>query len=367
MKNWRIIRRTEPLEWGSFAIFFIAFGISLAVCAFLLHLQGKDGFTGVGYLLEGGFGSRYSLEDTVLKAIPIFLCSLGVALCFKLQVWNIGAEGQYVIGALGGAYFVLSFPSLPAVVMLPGMFISAALAGAFWALIAAVLRQKWNINEIIATLMLNYIGINILKHLIFGSLKDPAGMGFPESAYFAESARIMPISQEIFGRLHWGLFTCILAGAAVAFMFKKTRLGYELEAAGANERAARYAGMPYNLLVFFVMGVCGALAGIAGIQESASGIYRIDPYVPLGYGFTAVVVAWLARLRTLRIMFFSLILAGLRVGVENLQIELQVSDSFAATLEGFILLMVLAGQFFDSYILKRKPKIAKEAAYGNGR
>ena len=358
MKNWRIIRRTEPLEWGSFAIFLLAFGVSLAVCAFLLHLQGKDGFTGVGYLLEGGFGSRYSLEDTLLKAIPIFLCSLGVALCFKLQIWNIGAEGQYVIGTLGGAYFVLSFPGLPAAVLLPGMFICAALAGAFWALIAAVLRQKWNLNEIISTLMLNYIGINVLKHLIYGSLRDPAGLGFPESAYFAESARIVAINQEFFGRLHWGVVTCIVAGALVTFMFKKTRLGYELEAAGANARAARYAGMPYNLLVFIVMGACGALAGIAGIQESASGIYRIDPFVPLGYGFTAVVVAWLGRLRTLRILFFSLILAGLRVGVENLQIELQVSDSFASTLEGFILLMVLAGQFFDSYILKRKVKAA---------
>lgn len=357
MKNWRVIRRTEPLEWGSFAIFFLAFGVSLLVCVFLLHLQGKDGFTGVGHLLEGGFGSRYSLEDTMLKAIPIFLCSLGVALCFKLQIWNIGAEGQYVMGTLGGAYFVLSFPHLPAAALLPGMFVSAALAGAAWALIAAVLRQKWSINEIISTLMLNYIGINILKHLIYGSLRDPAGMGFPESAYFAEAARLMPIAPDFFGRLHWGVVTCIISGALVSFMFKRTRLGYELEAAGSNERAARYAGMPYNLLVCVVMGVCGALAGIAGIQESASGIYRIDPFVPLGYGFTAVVVAWLARLRTMRILFFSLVLAGLRVGVETLQIEMQVSDSFAATLEGFILLMVLAGQFFDSYALKRKAKL----------
>lgn len=358
MKNWRIIRRKEPLEWGSFAIFLLAFAVSLLACAFLLRLQGKDGFSGVLYLLEGGFGSRYSFEDTTLKAIPIFLCSLGVALCFKLQIWNIGAEGQYVMGTLGGAYFALGFPDLPAGLMLPGMFLSAALAGACWGLIAAVLRQKWSINEVISTLMLNYIGINILKHLIYGSLRDPAGMGFPESAYFAESARLMPLNPDLFGRLHGGVLTCILAGLAVTFMFRKTRLGYELEAAGANERAARYAGMPYNLLVLLVMGACGALAGIAGIQESASGIYRIDPFVPLGYGFTSVVVAWLARLRTLRILFFSLILAGLRVGVETLQIELQVSDSFAFTLEGFILLVVLAGQFFDNYIVKRKPKLA---------
>lgn len=357
MNNWRIIRRTEPLEWGSFAIFFLAFGVSLMVCALLLQLQGKDGFLGVGYLLKGGFGSIYSLEDSLLKAIPIFLCSLGVALCFKLQIWNIGAEGQYVVGTLGGAAFVLAFPGLPGFVLLPGMFLCAAMAGAAWALIAAVLRQKWNINEIISTLMLNYIGIHLLKHLIFGSLKDPKGMGMPESAYFAESVQIMPIAPEFFGRLHWGLLTCVIAGALLTFMFKKTRLGYELEAAGSNPRAARYAGMPYNLLVFFVMAMCGALAGIAGIQESASTVYRIDQFVPLGYGFTAVVVAWLARLRTLRILFFSLVLAGLRVGVENLVVELQISDSFASTLEGLILLTVLAGQFFDCYILKRNPKL----------
>ncbi len=360
MKHWRVLRRTEPLEWASFAVFILAFGISLLVCAFLLHVQGKSGLAGIGHLLEGGFGSRYSLEETLLKAVPIFLCSLGVALCFKLQIWNIGAEGQYVIGTLGGAYFILAFPDLPAFVMLPGMFLCAAVAGGVWALLAAVLRQRWRINEIISTLMLNYIGIHLLKHLIYGSLKDPGGMGMPESAYFAESARISTINPDLLGRLHWGVLTCAVSGLLVAFLLKKTKLGYELEAAGANAKAARYAGMPYNRLVFLVMFMCGALAGIAGIQESASGIYRIDPFVPLGYGFTAVVVAWLARLRTTRILFFSLILAGLRVGVENLQIELQVSESFASTLEGFILLTVLAGQFFDEYVLKRK-KRAQEA------
>lgn len=356
MKNWRIIRRAEPLEWGSFAIFILAFGLALAACAFMLHMQGKDGFAGIGYLLEGGFGSKYSLEDTVLKAVPIFLCSLGVAICFKLQIWNIGAEGQYVMGVIGGAYFALSFPSLPVPAMISGMFICAALAGALWALVAAILRQLWGMNEIITTLMLNYIAINFFKHLIYGPLKDPAGMGFPESAYFAESAHITAINPDIFGRMHWGIITCIIAGAAIAFMFKKTRLGYELEAAGANARAARYAGMPYNMLVLLVMGICGALAGIAGIQESASGTYRVDQFVPLGYGFTAVIVAWLARLRTMRILLFSFVLAGLRVGSEYMQLALQVSGSFASALEGFILLVVLAGQFFDSYILKKKPK-----------
>lgn len=362
MKYWRVQRRTEMLEWGSFAIFLLAFTISLVVCALLLYVQGKNGLLGISYLLEGGFGHQYSWEDTLLKAIPLFLCSLGVALCFKLQVWNIGAEGQYIIGTLGGAYFALSFPSLPAVVMLPGMFLSAALAGGAWALIAAVLRQRWNINEIISTLMLNYIAINLLEHLIYGALKDPNGLGRPVSAYFAESARIPMINPEMFGKLHWGILTCLFSGLLIAFLFKKTRLGYELEAAGANPHAARYAGMPYNRLVLLVMFLCGGLAGIAGIQESASTIYHIDQFVPLNYGFTAVVVAWLARLRTLRILFFSILLAGLRVGVENLQIELQVSEPFASTLEGFILLTVLAGQFFDEYVLKRKRKIE----YGAG-
>ncbi|MDR2892952.1 MAG: ABC transporter permease [Deltaproteobacteria bacterium] len=372
MSGWRIVSRTEPREWGSVVIFAAAFALSLLICGLLLQVQGKDGALGVGLLLSGGFGHLYSYGETLLKAIPIFLCSLGVALCFRLQIWNIGAEGQYVIGTLGGTWFVLTFASLPGWLLLPGMLISAMLAGGFWACVSAVLRQRFGMNEIISTLMLNYIGIEILKYLIYGPWRDPAAMNFPVSPYFSDSAviaqiwnssfwldfglseNIVDVMAQLCGRAHWGILSCLIAGCLCSFFLQKTRLGYEITAAGSNAKAARFAGIPYSRLVILVMFICGALAGLAGIQECSATLERLEPHIVVGYGYTAVVVAWLAKLRTVRIAFFAIILAGLRVGVENVQLELQVSNSFANTLEGIILITVLAGQFFNDYSLKRK-------------
>lgn len=350
MFSYRIQRRTEPLKWGSFAVFIIALGLSLLLGALLLYLQGKSGAEGVRLIFEGACGSLYGLEDSLRKAIPIFLCSIGVALCFKLQIWNIGAEGQYVLGTIGGAWFALTFTELPAWLMMPGMFACAMLAGGLWAALPALLRQRWGMNEIISTLMLNYIGIQILNYLVYGPWRGPESRGFARTAYFPDSA-VIP---ELFGQVHWGIVTCLAVGLACAFLLRKTRLGFEIEAAGSNPSAARYAGMSYDRLVMLVMALCGAIAGMAGIQECSATLQLLEPNIVSGYGFTAVVVAWLARLSTWRIALFAFLLAALRVGVENMQQDLRVSESFAAMLEGLILLMVLAGQFFDDYAFRRK-------------
>lgn len=372
MNGWQLIRRTEPREWGSVAVFAAAFAVSLLICALLLQVQGHNGVAGVWLLLKGGFGHVYSYGEILLKAIPIFLCSLGVALCFRLQIWNIGAEGQYVIGTLGGCWFVLNFPGLSPWLMLPGMFAAAMLCGGLWAGIAAILRQRWGMNEIISTLMLNYIGIEVLNHLIYGSWRDPAAMNQAVSAYFSDSAVIGRLWNpdfwlehgmsegladfffQFFGRAHWGLLSCVIAGLLCAFLLRKTRLGYEITAAGSNPRAARTAGISYNRLVIMVMFLCGALAGLAGIQECSATLGRLEPNITMGYGYTAVVVAWLARLRILRIALFTLVLAGLRFGVENIEQDLQISHAFANTLDGIILLTVLAGQMFNDYKITNK-------------
>ncbi len=346
----KIARRHEKRGPSSALIFIAAFALALFLSGVLLQIQGKPGFRGVMLLLEGGFGYAYSWEDTILKAIPIFLCSLGVAFCFRLQVWNIGAEGQFVLGAIGGSAFVLAFPGLPAWLALPGMCLAAALCGALWALITAFCKLRFNMNEIITSLMLNYIAIYLLDFLIFGPLKDPAKSNHPVSPDFPLAA-IMP---PVFGRVHAGLLLCLLLAGAASIFFKKTRLGFEFMAAGSNPVAARYAAMPYGLLVTISLGLCGGLAGMAGVIECSATVGHLEASIVAGYGFTAVVVAWLARLEIPRIIFFAIILAGIRVGVENLQIELQVSKNFALVMDGLILLTVLAGQFFDSYYIKRK-------------
>lgn len=350
MRNWRIIRRTEPSRWGSVLLFCLAFILALCISGFLLETQGKDGVRGVILLLEGGFGHDYSLEDTLLKTIPIFLCAAGVTVCFRMQIWNIGAEGQYVLGSLGATAMVLAFPQAPAYVMLPGLLLFAALAGALWAIIPAGLRLLFRMNEIISSLMLNYVAIFLLEYLVYGPWKDPKGSGFPMSIPFPRPALI----PGLFGRVHWGLVFCLLAGLLLGFFFKRTRLGYEILATGENVKAAKYAGMPFNFLVIFVFCLCGALAGLAGGLEVSATLGRLRPNVAVGYGYTAIIVAWLARLRVTRIAFFSFLLAGLRVGVENLQLEMAVPAAFAGIIEGSILIIVLAGQFFEDYAVKRK-------------
>lgn len=349
MLGFKAVKRQEPLHWGSFFIFFGALVVSLIISGLLLKAMGKPALLGLFYVWDGAFAHDWALQDTLLKAIPLFLCSLGVAVTFRMQVWNIGAEGQFALGAIGATWAALAFPESPALVVIPAMFAASALLGGVWALIPAWLRLRFGVNEIITTLMFNYLGILLLEYLVFGSWKDPASFGFPMTPMFQENAIIGPL----FGAIHWGILVCVGVGIVLHIFLQRTRLGYELRASGEGVRPALYARMPYGLLVLLVMGLCGALAGWAGCIESSAILNRLQPSIMAGYGYTAIVVAWLARLRISSIAFFAFLLAGFRVGVENLQLELSVPAAFSGIMEGLILLCVLAGQFFENYTFRR--------------
>ena len=352
MTGFRVVGRDAPLPlgWKSFAILLTALAFAFFVCSMLLLVQGKSPWTALVLLLQGGFGGRYPLEDTLLKAIPLFLCSAGVSIAFRMKVWNIGAEGQFALGGVGATAAVLLLPpDAPAWIMLPSMMLGAALSGGLWGFLPGLLKLRFGLNEIISTLMLNYIGIELMRYLVYGPWKAPSSMGFPMTAMFPASA----IFPSLFGRTHAGLLLCVVTALALAAFLSRTRLGFELRAAGENPRNARYARIPYGFLLLFVLTLSGALAGLVGCVEVSSTFNRLQPNLCTGYGYTAIVVAWLSRLRISSIAFFSFFLAGLKVGVENLQIELQVPAAFGGILEGFILLCVLAGQFFHHYRLVR--------------
>lgn len=349
MKLFRIRKRTEPLRWGSVLVFLAALGLALGLACAALFVQGVHPVTAMVLLWEGGFGDSWALEDSLRKAVPIYLCALGVSFTFRMQIWNIGAEGQFALGAIGATWAALSFPALPAVALLPLMAVCAALAGAFWALVPALCKVRLGVNEIITTLMFNYIGTLLLGYLVFGPWKDPGGMGFPMTAEYPMAARIGMIAGT---RLHWGLIVCVLLSLAAWVFLNRTRVGYEIMASGESLRTARYAFMPYGFLVFLVMGVCGALAGWAGFMETSAATYRLQPSLMVGYGYTAIVVAWIARLKISAMAAAAFLLAGLRAGGEVLQLELQVPAAFGHIMEGLILLTVLAGQFFSTYRLQ---------------
>lgn len=346
MQGFSIKKRQEPQVWSACLIFLGAVALSLAVSAILLAAQGKPPLLGLLLLFKGAFGSIWALEDCLVKAIPIFLCSLGVGITFRLQIWNIGAEGQYALGALGATAFALSAPDLPRFMMLSGMFLSAVAAGGLWGLLPAILKIRMRANEIIVTLMLNYLGILFLDYLVYGPWKDPVSFGFPMTPQFPAAAIVGTIGST---RIHWGLAFCVAFGLLFWAFIRFTRLGYELKASGESIHVARYAGLPYNRLVVLVMVLSGALAGCAGFLEASASLNRLQPSVMAGYGYTAIVVAWLARLNPLYIGIASFLLAGLRVGVENIQLDLMVPAAFGGIMEGLILLTVLAGGFFTQY------------------
>lgn len=346
----KIRKRDEPWKWGALVIFLGALLFSLGVSALLLAGQGKSALDGMLILWQGSFGSLWALEGALLKAIPLFLCSLGVAVAFRMQIWNIGAEGQFALGAIGATWMALSFPDAPGIVLMPLMFTMAFILGGIWALIPAILRLKLRVNEIISTLMLNYIAILLLDYLVFGVWKDPTSFGFPMTPEFTSGAVISGIGSS---RVHWGLMFCVVVGASLWAFMRYTRIGFELQASGQGARVAKYAKIRYGMLVMLVMCLSGGFAGWAGCVETSAILNRLQPSLMVGYGYTAIVVAWLARLEPLNIAFASFLLAALRVGVENLQLELQIPAAFGEIMEGMILLTVLAGQFFLTYTLER--------------
>lgn len=351
MLGYRLQKRDEPWNWGAPIVVVGALVFSLGLSALLLTVQGKSALEGLLVLWQGSFGASWALEDALLKSIPIFLCSLGVAIAFRMQVWNIGAEGQFALGTIGASWVALSFPNLPSYILIPLMFILAAVFGGLWAYIPAVLKLKLKVNEIISTLMLNYIAILLLDYLVFGIWKDPNGYGFPMTAEFSPSAIIGQIGES---RLHWGFVVCIVSGVAMWAFLRFTRLGYEIKIAGEGVRVAMYGRLNYGGLTILVMVISGALAGWAGCIETSAVVNRLQPSVMVGYGYTAIVVAWLARLKPLYIGIAAYLLAALRVGVENLQLELQIPAAFGSIMEGLILLTVLAGQLILTYKLVRR-------------
>ncbi|MBG0789611.1 MAG: ABC transporter permease [Desulfovibrionaceae bacterium] len=347
----KIRKRDEPWKWGALVVFLGALLFSLLVGGLILAGHGKDALHALDLLWQGSFGNAWALEGALLKAIPLFLCSLGVAVAFRMQIWNIGAEGQFALGAIGATWMALTFPDLPRYVLLPLMFIMAFVFGGVWAFIPALLKLKLRVNEIISTLMLNYIAILLLDFLVFDAWKDPASFGFPMTPEFTPGAVIPSIGNS---GIHWGLFFCVVVGFGLWGFMRFTRLGFELKASGEGARVAKYAKIRYGMLVLFVMTLSGGFAGWAGCIETSAVLGRLQGSLMVGYGYTAIVVAWLARLEPLNIAFASFLLAALRVGVENMQLELQIPAAFGSILEGMILLTVLAGQFFLTYTLERR-------------
>jgi ABC-type uncharacterized transport system permease subunit len=288
------------------------------------------------------------LPELLVKASPLIMMGVGIALACRANVWNIGAEGQYTMGAIFGGGFALAFPDLPAIVLFPGMLIAAIIGGLFWAGIVVVLKIRFNTSEILTSLMLTYVAQLLLIYLVSGPWRDPAGYGFPQTAMFSESA-IAPMLVEG-TRVHLGVALSLLVVLVAWLLLSHSIFGFQLRVQGSAPRAARFAGFSESRIIAMSLLISGALAGLAGIFEVAGPIGQLTPVISPGYGFTAIIVAFLGRLHPLGVLLAGLLLALSYLGGEAAQIELALPSAVTGIFQGILLFFLLG---CDTLILYR--------------
>jgi simple sugar transport system permease protein len=315
--------------------------LALAAGMVPLMLTGNNPIVAYKALFQGAFGSKHAITETVVKAIPFILGGLAVALPLQARFWNIGVEGQLYFGAVATTWIALTFDRFPAFVLLPLVILSGFFAGALWGLIPAFFKTRFRVNEIILTLMMNYIAINASNYLVYGPLKDPKGFNFPVTAVFPEAAWLPRLSGT---RLHAGLILALAMVLIVYIILSKTRLGYEIRVVGANPRAAFYGGIPLVKVILVVMFIAGGIAGLAGVGEAAGLQHRLRKDISPGYGYTAVPIALLGKGHPFGIIISALLFGALFVGGSNMQQTTKVPVALVSIIQALVVLFVVAGE-----------------------
>lgn len=290
--------------------------------------------------------------------MPLLLCGLGVALASRMRLWNIGAEGQLFMGAFAAAGVALKLSSLPGPLLLVLMAGAGIVAGGLWAALAGLARTLFKMNETITTLLLNYVAINWVTYLVYGPWKDPKGTGFPLTPVFAKAAWLPTIG---WGRVHIGLFIALLLAALLWWVLKATKWGFEVRVIGESPAAARYAGMKIGRQTLMVLALSGAFAGLAGMMEVSGVIHRLQPALSPGYGYTAIILAWIAKLNPLALIPVAILFGGLQNGGYSVQ-TMGIPLAAVGMIQGLLLFAVLGAETLTSHAIRLTRSLAKEAA-----
>ena len=285
--------------------------------------------------------NRWQLHELAIKAAPLILIAVGLSVCYLSNNWNIGAEGQFIAGAIAGSAIPVLFPEFQSWIVLPLMLILGMAGGAAYGAIPAFLKVRFNTNEILTSLMLVYVAQLFNDWLVRGIWRNPEGMSFPGTVRFHEYALIPQIWPEA-GRANWSFVFALIAAVAVWFMLSKTLRGFEVKVLGQSPRAGRFAGFSSKQMVFFAFLLSGALAGLAGISEVAGPLEHLNEKISIGYGFTAIIVAFLGRLNPLGIVTACLLPALPSLGCDAAQLSMQVADESVPAFQGMLLFFVLA-------------------------
>jgi len=356
-----IEKRKSRARGVLFAVPALSFMISLLLTGIVLLIAGADPFETFASMAFGAFGSSNGVSETLVKTIPLALTGLAVALAFKLRFWNIGAEGQLVLGGIAASWVALFFgPSLPGPLVLPLCIAAGLAAGALWAGIPGLLKTRLSVDETLVTLMLNYVAILFAEYLYYGPWRDPKGYGFPGSAPFVESAWL----PRIFGRAHAGIWFIPVIAILLWILLRRTRWGFELSIIGASPKAARYQGIAVQRNILLAVLLSGAISGLAGACEVTGISHRLQQGLNIGYGFTAIIIAWMSQLNPLAIPFVALLMGGILVGGDQVQMMMGLPSAMGTVMQGLILFPMLAGSLFTEYrirLLGRRHKRGKEA------
>lgn len=318
----------------------LALALTLIIGAIMFLLLGKNPIEALYSFFIEPLLEVWSLHELAIKAAPLILIAVGLSICYRSNNWNIGAEGQFTIGAITGSILPVLYPEWHSPVILPLMLVMGMLGGAAYAAIPAFLKTRLNTNEILTSLMLVYIAQLFLDWLVRGMWRDPQGYNFPQTKSFVSEAVLPEILSS--GRAHWAIIFAIVAAVLVWFMNRFTLKGFEVTVLGQSERAGRFAGFSPRGMVWFSMLFSGALAGLAGISEVSGSIGHVQPTISPGYGFTAIIVAFLGRLNPLGIIASGFVLALTYLGGEAAQLSIGVSDKVTRVFQGLLLFFVLS-------------------------
>jgi simple sugar transport system permease protein len=346
---WLNVER-RPVASGRlvFAVSIIAILAALVVAGIFFQIYGVSPIHAYQVILKGALGTRLGLTETVRRAIPLLLIGVGLTIAFRALFWNIGAEGQLLMGAIAAAGVAL-FSGLPDPLLLPVMFIAGFAGGAAWGLIPAVLKVKLGINDVITTLMMNYIAIYLMEWLIHGPWKGPTARGFAYTDMFPRAAWLPTIYRT---RIHWPTLVLGLLLALVMYILvARTRSGFEIRVVGENPDAARFAGISQLRTTLLVMLIAGGFAGLAGVGEVA-GIHHklLGPLnISMGYGYTAIIVAWLARRNPLAVIITSFLFAIIISGGAVIKVSLDLPFQLINVFNGLILFFLIGSEVFIRY------------------
>lgn len=346
----RLEQRPEPSHAMVYVSPVIAVVLTVLTAMVMFALLGVDPAKAIETFFIEPVSSLYGLAELCVKATPLILIGVGLSMGFQANVWNIGAEGQLTIGALAGGGVALAFYNQDSFLLVPAMLAAGIIGGMAWGAVPAFLKTRFNTNEILTSLMMTYVGLLVLSYLVHGPWKDPEGMNFPESRLFHDAALLPVLVEETRLNIGWLLALFVVAGGWV--LMARHIIGFQVKVIGMAPMAASFAGFKEKRLIWLTLLISGGCAGLAGTIEISGAIGQIVPTISPGYGFTAIIVAFLGRLHPVGVLFAGLLMALTYLGGDSAQITMNLPNAVTGVFQGMLLFFLLACDVLIKYRIR---------------